>query len=61
MLVDVLIFVLVAGAGCFVAEKVIVSATALFAPLLPDDICGPDGWLMDTQRGAGIFDKADRV
>lgn len=24
--------------------------------ILPDDLAGPDGWLIDTETGTGIFD-----
>lgn len=28
--------------------------------ILPNDICGPDGWLVDTTRRCGVFDRPSR-
>lgn len=30
------------------------------ADWLPDELCGPEGWLVDTTRRAGVFDRAAR-
>lgn len=40
-----------------VLEKILRDGAHLFASILPNDVCGPDGWLVDTTRRCGIFDR----
>jgi hypothetical protein len=40
----------------FVLRSVLRAGTRI----LPDDICGPDGWLVDTTDRCGVFDRPSR-
>lgn len=44
--------------GLAVLDRAVAWALPYLAPVLPDDFCGPNGWLLDTQRGTGIFDRS---
>ena len=48
--------VIAAIAAFIVLERLIGVGMRWGAPLLPDDICGPDGWLVDTKARKGVFD-----
>lgn len=58
---NVFTVLLVAGgltiAGAFVLDRLIALAIWLSAPILPNDLAGPNGWFMDTQNGNGVFDR----
>lgn len=41
-------------------ERLVCWGVRLSGPLLPDDICGPEGWLIDTDRQCGVFDRVAR-
>ena len=44
-------------AGCLILDRLIPWAVRRCAPLLPRDLVGPDGWLVDTRNGRGVFDR----
>jgi len=43
--------------GLVVLDRLVAWGLPWLAPLLPNEFCGPDGWLMDTQNASGIFDR----
>jgi hypothetical protein len=43
--------------GVLVLDRVIGWAIRCCAPVLPSDVVGPDGWLMDPRNATGIFDR----
>lgn len=43
-------------AALFCLERALAFGLRRLAHVLPDDLAGPDGWLVDTSRGTGIFD-----
>ena len=43
-----------------VIEPVIRRLLPMCAGYLPDDMCGPGGWLIDTTGRGGIFDRPTR-
>ncbi|WP_425100528.1 hypothetical protein [Tropicibacter sp. S64] len=46
--------------GLLVLEQALGVLFRRAAGWLPDDLCGPEGWLVDTTRRAGVFDKTAR-
>ncbi len=48
--------VVIALAAWMVLEQILFRALPMLERVLPDDICGPDGWFCDTHRKTGIFD-----
>ncbi len=46
--------------GLLALDRVIIWVLPLITPLLPDEFCGPDGWLIDTRQASGIFDRPKR-
>jgi hypothetical protein len=46
--------------GLVVLDRLVMWVLPMIAPLLPNEFCGPDGWLMDTQQASGIFDRPTR-
>ncbi|MEM1301280.1 MAG: hypothetical protein AAGH17_01760 [Pseudomonadota bacterium] len=45
-------------AGLFVFDRALSAALSWLAPLLPNDMCGPDGWLIDQKNRSGVFDRS---
>ena len=46
--------------GCialFLLDRLLGFALRWLAPILPDEVAGHDGWLVDTHAGTGIFDR----
>lgn len=43
--------------GFIVLDRVIEWTIRCCAPVLPKDMVGPDGWLLDTRNATGIFDR----
>lgn len=43
-------------AGLFVLDRLILWILRIFAFALPNDVAGPDGWLLDTRHAKGVFD-----
>jgi hypothetical protein len=41
----------------FVLERALTVVMRWLAPILPDEVAGYDGWLIDTRTGKGIFDR----
>lgn len=56
----VLACVVLACVAVVAMERVIGWVVRWAAPILPNDIAGPDGWLIDTQRNCGVFDPVAR-
>jgi hypothetical protein len=56
-----LLSLLTYGLGAFLALLVLdlcfPTILRILRPILPKDTCGPDGWLLDPERGHGIFDR----
>lgn len=38
-------------------DRLVPRALGWLAPILPDDLAGPGGWLRDTHKETGIFDR----
>ena len=62
---DILVMAVAAGT-CFIGIAIVIDrlfcwGLRLCAPFLPDDICGPDGWLVDTENRCGVFDAGSRA
>lgn len=38
-------------------DRLMAYALDWLGPMLPDDACGPDGWLRDTRDQTGVFDR----
>ena len=53
-------FVAAALIGLIVLDRLVAWVLPMIAPVLPNDYCGPDGWLMDTRQRSGIFDRPAR-
>lgn len=54
-----------AAMACFfgavlIVERLLCWVMRVTAPLLPNEFCGPDGWLLDTERHSGVFDPRAR-
>lgn len=47
-------------ASVLLLERVICWLVRLAAPILPNDIAGPEGWLVDTDSRGGVFDPMAR-
>lgn len=43
--------------GLLILDRLITLTIRRLAPFLPRDFVGPDGWLMDTKEGTGVFDQ----
>jgi len=56
-----ILFVLSAIGATLIAPWVLDRAIAwtlhLLAPILPNDVAGPDGLFVDTRHGKGVFDR----
>ncbi|WP_323767570.1 hypothetical protein [Marinovum sp.] len=48
------------GAAVMVVDQALLRTLPLLGRFLPDDVCGPDGWLIDTVNNTGIFDLQSR-
>lgn len=46
--------------GLVALDWVIARVLPIVAPFVPKDFCGPEGWLMDTEKASGIFDRPTR-
>ncbi len=53
----VLLVAVAAFGALFVLERVVAWTIPWIAPLLPNVFAGPDGWLLDTRRAKGVFDR----
>ncbi|MFW2541897.1 hypothetical protein ACN2XU_04585 [Primorskyibacter sp. 2E107] len=51
---------LCALAALFAFERLIALAIRRIGIWLPSDLCGPEGWLIDTTRRAGVFDRVQK-
>lgn len=48
----------VCGFVCLVClDRLLAFAMRVFEPHFPNEMAGPDGWLVDTQRHCGVFDR----
>ena len=56
-MLSVAMAVVAAIAAVFFLDVLIGRTMRLTARIWPNDFAGPDGWLVDTQRGAGVFDR----
>jgi hypothetical protein len=53
---SVLLYGLGAILGLLVLDRALPMILGLLKPILPDEICGPRGWLLDSENGRGVFD-----
>ena len=44
-------------AGLLMLDRVMPTILKALRPVLPNDVCGPDGWLVDLENGRGVFDR----
>jgi hypothetical protein len=56
MMLTMMIAVVLTIAGLFALDRLIPWVIRSFASVLPNDIVGPDGWLLDTRDARGVFD-----
>ncbi len=53
--VGLIVVALVLGLIAF--DRLVGWVLPVIGPFMPNDLCGPEGWLMDTQHASGIFDR----
>lgn len=56
MMLTLVIAAVLTIAGLFVLDRLIPWVMRSFASVLPNDIVGPEGWLLDTRDARGVFD-----
>lgn len=61
ILVTIAMAFVVAAFAIVVVDRLIALLLQFFAPYLPDDLAGPDGWMLDTERGTGVFDRSSSI
>jgi hypothetical protein len=44
-------------AGRFALDRLIPLVVRSLESVLPNDLVGPDGWLLDTREAKGVFDR----
>lgn len=60
MLIYAVLGLVAFAAATLMLERLICWIVRLAAPILPNDVCGPEGWLIDTDRQCGVFDRIAR-
>lgn len=56
MMLTLMVAAVATIAGLFALDRLIPWAMRSFASVLPNDVVGPDGWLLDTRDAKGVFD-----
>lgn len=59
-MLTILIFIAAFVGGLIVLDRVAMWVLPKIARFVPNEYCGPDGWLIDTQSASGIFDRTAR-
>ncbi|MEL6957691.1 MAG: hypothetical protein AAGL89_01920 [Pseudomonadota bacterium] len=59
-MLNAVIFAAACGVGLIALDRILQWVLPKIGHLLPNDYCGPDGWLTDTRAASGIFDRPVR-
>ena len=59
-MLTMVVYVVVFVVGVLVLDQILQWVLPKIGHLLPNDCCGPDGWLTDTRAASGIFDRPAR-
>ena len=59
-MLNVVIFAVFGVVGLMVLDRILQWLLPKIGHLLPNEYCGPDGWLTDTRAKFGIFDRPAR-